>query len=104
MNEILSLVLTFFAGIGLGVFFFGGLWLTVQKGLQSKFSSLIFMGSLIVRVAGVMLGFYFIGANDWKKILICLAGFLIARLLITRWVKKKENLEENLINKQKNEN
>lgn len=104
MDEVLSFILTFLAGIGLGVFFFGGLWITVQKGLQSKNASLIFMASLVLRVAVVMLGFYYVAINDWKKILICLLGFMIARFIITRWAKSNKNLEENLINKQSDEN
>ena len=104
MDEVLSLILTFLAGIGLGTFFFGGLWFTVQKGLQSKNASLIFMASLILRVAVVMLGFYYISIDDWRKILICLLGFMIARFIITRWAKSKKSLEENLINKQSDEN
>lgn len=104
MDGTLGFILIFLAGIGLGVFFFGGLWITVQKGLQSKNASLIFMASLIVRVAVVMLGFYYVAINDWKKILICLLGFIVARFIITRWAKSNKNLNENLINKQSDEN
>ena len=104
MDGTLGFILIFLAGIGLGTFFFGGLWLTVQKGLQSKNASLIFMASLVLRVAVVMLGFYYVAINDWKKILICLLGFMIARFVFTRWAKSNKNLEENLINKQSDEN
>ncbi len=84
MSEIISLLPAFFAGIILGVIFFGGLWLTVSHGLRAKKSIVIFVGSFMVRMVIILLGFYYVGANDWRKMLVCLSGFLIARFLITR--------------------
>lgn len=84
MNEVVVLILVLVAGILLGIVFFGGLWLTVRKGLISKRPALIFSGSLIIRATLVLLGFYYVGANDWKRILVCLVGFLIARTVIKR--------------------
>ena len=39
------------AGALLGVFFFGGLWWTVQKGVASERPAFWFLGSLLVRTA-----------------------------------------------------
>ena len=88
MNEIINLLPALFAGAVLGIIFFGGLWLTVQKGLPSKKSALIFILSFIIRMAITLLGFYYVGGNNWQKMLICLAGFLIARTVVTRFTKK----------------
>ena len=93
MNEIVSLLLALLAGIGFGILFFGGLWLTVRKGLNSKSPTLIFMGSLILRVAIVVVGFYYVGANSWQRMLVCLLGFLIARMAITRMTNKDKQVE-----------
>ncbi len=93
MNETVSLLLAFLAGIALGILFFGGLWLTVRKGLSSKRPTLLFMGSLFVRVGLVLLGFYYVGSNNWQSILVCLAGFLIARMVITRMTDKDRQAE-----------
>ncbi len=87
-NEIMSLIPSLFAGVVLGTIFFGGLWFTVRIGLRSKKSGLIFVGSFILRTAIVLLGFYFMGDGNWKKILVCLAGFLIARLVISILTRK----------------
>ncbi|MFA5668334.1 MAG: ATP synthase subunit I [Balneolaceae bacterium] len=84
MNLILALV----AGGALGVIFFGGLWYTVRLGLRSKQSALIFTASLILRMAIVLVGFYYIGADNWQKMLAVLVGFLIARIIITRITQK----------------
>lgn len=104
MNKILSLLPALFGGIVLGVLFFGGLWLTVRKGLNSKKPTLIFMGSLVIRMAIVVAGFYFIGANNWKNMLVCLGGFLIARIAITRITKKDMQAKNIFLKKASDEN
>jgi F1F0 ATPase subunit 2 len=84
MNDFLVVILTFGAGLLLGSFFFGGLWWTVKKGMHSQRPALWFGGSLIIRLGVTLTGFYFISDKQWQRILICLIGFLIARLIITR--------------------
>jgi len=85
MNDVVNLIIPLFAGIILGVFFFLGLWFTVQFGLRSKNPAFIFSLSLILRVTLVLWGFYLVGAGEWNRILACLAGFIIARSLIKRF-------------------
>ena len=92
MSETISLLLALLAGIAFGILFFGGLWLTVRKGLNSKSPTLIFMGSLVLRVAIVVVGFYYVGAGSWQSMLICLVGFLIARIVITRMTDKDKQV------------
>ena len=100
MNETVSLLLALLAGIGFGILFFGGLWLTVRKGLNSKSPTLIFMGSLILRVVLIVVGFYYVGANSWQRMLVCLLGFLIARIAITRMTNKDKQVEA-IVNKRR---
>lgn len=104
MNEIVSLLPALLGGIILGILFFGGLWLTVRKGIHSKRPTLLFMGSLITRLAIVVFGFYYIGANSWLRILICLAGFLLARMVITRITIKDKQAKVKWINEGSDEN
>jgi F1F0 ATPase subunit 2 len=85
MNEALSLAAGLLAGIGLGAFFFGGLWWTVRKGVSSKRPGLWFFGSMLLRMAVVVLGFYLILGDDWKRLLAGLLGFVIARI-IAMWL------------------
>ena len=103
INDLIHLLPALFAGIGLGVLFFGGLWLTIRMGLQSKNSGLIFTMSFIVRMTVILMGFYYVGASDWQKMLACLAGFLIARLVITRYTKKHNRSEATMIKEVQNE-
>ena len=84
MNEALTLVLALVAGVLLGAIFFGALWWTVQKGVSSKRSALWFFGSLLLRTSIALAGFYFIARGHWERLLVCLLGFVIARLIVTR--------------------
>ena len=90
MNEILSLVLALVTGILLGAMFFGGLWWTVRKGVSSKQPALWFFGSLFLRTSIALVGFYFIARGHWEMLLVCLLGFVIARLIVTRLTRAAE--------------
>ena len=82
MNETLILVLALATGVLLGAIFFGGLWWTVQKGVSSKRPALWFFGSLLLRTSIALVGFYFIARGHWERLLVCLLGFVIARLIV----------------------
>jgi F1F0 ATPase subunit 2 len=84
MTETLTLGLACAAGGALGALFFGGLWWTVQKALSSKRPALWFFGSLLLRMPLVLAGFYFVAGGHWQRLLACLAGFIIARRIVTR--------------------
>jgi len=83
MHELLTLSLSGLAGVVLGGFFFGGLWWTVRKGAASRRPGRWFFGSLLLRMGIAVSGFYLIGADDWRRLLICLLGFVIARFIVT---------------------
>ena len=84
MNETLTLVLALLTGLVLGAMFFGGLWWTVQKVVSSTRSTLWLLGSLLLRTSIALAGFYLIARGHWKRLLVCLLGFIIARFIITR--------------------
>jgi F1F0 ATPase subunit 2 len=84
MNNNFFLILAFIAGTALGIFFFGVLWFTVKKLVQSKRPALWFLGSLILRVGITLTGFYFIAHGSWQRMLVCLLGFITARFIVIR--------------------
>ena len=84
MNEFLILALVLVAGLLLGAIFFAGLWWTVRKGVSSKHPALWFLGSMLLRMSIVLLGFYSVGRGDWQRLVVCLLGFIIARYLVMR--------------------
>jgi F1F0 ATPase subunit 2 len=68
-----------FAGFLAGLFFFGGLRLTVAWLPRMRQPAVLMLASWILRTFVVLALFYFISAGDWRRILIMLAGFVIAR-------------------------
>ena len=94
MAETWSLAAALIAGILLGAFFFGGLWLTVRKGIASRWTALWFFGSMLLRTGAVMLGFYFVMGDSWQRLLAALLGFFLARLVATRLARAEELLSQ----------
>ncbi len=84
MNDLLPLLAAATAGAALGACFFGGLWWTVRKGLTSDHPALWFFGSTLLRTGLVLVGFFFVASGDWRKLLACLVGFFVMRILVVR--------------------
>lgn len=84
MNEVLSMLLVAAMGFVLGLIFFGGLWWTIRRMLHSPRPALWMLGSLLLRLGIALSGFWLIAGHDWKRMLASLAGFLMARLVLTR--------------------
>ena len=89
--EILNILLTLVAGLVLGFFFYGGLWITIKKGIDSKYAYLLLIGSFFIRTAVVLLGFYYVAKGDWKSMFYCLTGFVLAKFILTPITKKLKN-------------
>ena len=71
----------------LGVFYFGGLWLTVKRLITVRNQALWMLGSLVIRNFLVAVGFYPIVVQGWQPTLICLFGFIVVRLILTQRIK-----------------
>lgn len=85
MKENPGLLISLLAGFGLGLFFFGGLWWTVRRGLASRHPGLWFAGSSLARMSVALAGMYWCTGGRWEKLLACVLGFLIARAAVTRF-------------------
>lgn len=84
MNEALSLAPAMVTGILLGMIFFGGLWWTVRRSVFSKQPAVWFFSSLLLRMSIALAGFYFVSDSHWERLLVCLFGFVLARLIMAR--------------------
>jgi F1F0 ATPase subunit 2 len=84
MNPLLAeLVWALAAGIGLGLFFYGGLWLTVRHLARTRHPARWWLVSFLARAlltAGGLLG---IMGDDWRRLPAALIGLLTVRLLWT---------------------
>jgi F1F0 ATPase subunit 2 len=86
MNEPMTLAGDLLAGALLGAFFFGGLWWTIRSSPPSQWSALLFSASLLLRMAVAVTGFYLVSHGEWRKLVACLAGFILARITVTRLI------------------
>jgi F1F0 ATPase subunit 2 len=85
MNDLMVLALAAAGGAVLGMMFYGGLYWTIRRGIESKSPALWFSASLLLRTALALIGFYAISGGDWRRLLACVPGFLLARVVVTWW-------------------
>lgn len=72
------------AGLLIGLFFFGGLWLTLRLCLERPRAGLWFSLSLLLRVILSCVGIYFVAAPSPLRLLVCTLGFIVARIVLTK--------------------
>lgn len=90
MNDLILILLAFVSGIALGVLFFGGLWFTIRVSINSKVPAIWFFISLTLRLCITLLGFYYIGVGSWQRLIVCVLGFVLARIIVLHITKKHE--------------
>jgi len=83
MNDLVNLTFACLAGKLLGFIFFGGLCWIVRKCMTTPNPALWLLGSALIRMSVTLTGFYFVSNGQWQRILACLVGFMIARLMVT---------------------
>lgn len=83
-HEFLLWLLAAVMGGWLGMVFYGGLWWTVVYCVTSPHVGWCFLISWLFRMGIALTGFYWVGVGNGQRLLICLLGFLVVRLLVTR--------------------
>lgn len=82
-------------GFLLGLFYFGGLWVTVRQLPSTQWPIRLFVGSYLGRLAIAGLGFYLLIDYYWPRALTGLLGFLLARTLLVRGLGPNAPLRQN---------
>lgn len=82
----MSLPIGIAAGIALGVFFYGGLWMTVRQIPRSRHPAPLVFGSLLVRMAVVLAGFVLLSHGQWRNAVALLAGLIAGRMAVSRYL------------------
>lgn len=77
-----DLLRAFGSGLGVGLFFFGGLWLTVRQIPSAKHPALLSLSSFIGRTTVSLVVFYYVLGSHWELVLACLGGFLLMRFVL----------------------
>ena len=84
MNETFLAVLSLLAGLAIGIFFYGGLWLTVSRVLSAKYPGLLFAASSVVRTAFAVAAMWWVSQGGAARLALCLLGFIAARPIVFR--------------------
>jgi len=79
-----EIAVCFLAGAALGTIYFTGLWWTVRKVPSAQNPALLSLGSFLLRTALVLGGFYSVMGGQWQRLMVCLLGFLAARVVLVR--------------------
>jgi F1F0 ATPase subunit 2 len=78
----LRLAFDMMGGTLLGVFFYGGLWLTVRRLPTTRHPMALTLGSLLLRMALTLAGFFLVTGGRWQNAVASLVGFTAARLFL----------------------
>jgi F1F0 ATPase subunit 2 len=84
MTGLFSFLWQFIAGLLIGAMFYGALWWTVSRVIAKSLSGAYLPVSFLLRTLIALGGFYVVAFHDWRAMLTCLAGFLVARLVVAR--------------------
>jgi F1F0 ATPase subunit 2 len=84
MNDSLIQILSLASGILFGLFYFGGLWLTLKHITDSKQLSLLTVGSFLGRSIVCLFGFYLISGKGLEALAFSLAGFMLSKFAFIR--------------------
>ena len=71
-------------GACLGLFYFGGLWMTLKTALGRRRPQYRMVGSWMVRLAVVLAGFWLVLRMNLPLFFCTLAGFFIVRVVLIR--------------------
>ncbi len=90
----LELIGSLLAGVFAGGLFFGGLWWTVRRLAGARYPGLLMVVSALLRAAFVLGLFFLLGREHFERMLACLVGFVIGRILVFRYTRPKNSKEE----------
>jgi F1F0 ATPase subunit 2 len=83
MNEFFILILSLASGIGLGIFYFGGLWFTLKQLPCTQQPVLLTLFSFFGRNAACLFAFYLIvRVGHLEGLILSLAGFIMMKFVL----------------------
>jgi F1F0 ATPase subunit 2 len=73
-------------GLAVGIFFYGGLWFTVNWLAGARYRALLLIASFGIRTLVVLSGFLLLFESRWDYALLCLVGFTVGRLAVMKFM------------------
>ncbi len=86
MSDLLSLTSLFVSGMVLATLYFASLWWTVRTLSGVQYPWLLYFGSFAGRMVLLLGAVFLLMGGDWRRAVACMAGFLLARLFVIRWI------------------
>jgi F1F0 ATPase subunit 2 len=86
MSDALALVPALAAGVLVGLFYFGTLWLVVRRLGRLAWPSVWLGVTGILRLAVALALFALLVGPRWERWVAALLGFLAVRVVLTRWL------------------
>jgi len=83
LTTMMILMAAFAAGLVLGGFYFIALWQTVRRLPATGSPARLILGSLILRMAVLSAGFYFVMGGHWERLAAAMLGFIVIRKILT---------------------
>ena len=77
-----------FVGIILGIIFFGGLYITVEKLRDAKNPSVLLLLSFLLRMAVLLGGLYLVSRYGFKDMLFALLGIILVKFVMVFLAKR----------------
>jgi len=87
INFIGIMTASFLAGLILGFCYFMALWFTVWQLPERKNPVRLVIGSFVIRMTLILIGFYWItGHGHWERLMAAMLGFIMIRKLFLRYL------------------
>ena len=83
LTTMMILMAAFAAGLVLGGFYFIALWQTVRRLPATGSPVRLMLGSLVLRMALLSAGFYFVMGGHWERLAAAMLGFIVIRKILT---------------------
>ncbi len=83
LSAMIILAAAFAAGLALGALYFVALWETVRRLPGTASPVRLMLGSLVLRLAVLTTGFYFVMGGHWERLALALLGFVAMRKILT---------------------
>jgi len=84
------------AGMGLGAAYCAMLWLAVSRVGTARRPALWLFATALPRLALPLAGFLWVMDNRWERLAGCVAGFVLARLIVQQWMNASATAHTNV--------
>lgn len=89
-GAIIELPWALMAGVGIGLFYFGGLWWTLKRLPGHSYPALWVLGSFLSRAGLSVTVLYWTTGGKWDQVTASLAGFILVRTVIVKRVRTRQ--------------